>query len=165
MKMSEKLERLELERKHTSEATELKTLTNAEASYLAGLIDGDGYIALTNSYTPIIRIGIAHTNITNLCNQYGSHWIQNLREDSRHKKAMYYWGWNITLIEHYLHKLIPHFRIKKDQAKLLLEALTYCHKWKTKKEKERLKEIKKQLEELHHKAYPLPEKYRKMPQK
>lgn len=163
--MSEKLEPLTIERKFTSEAKEPKTLTIADASYLAGLIDGDGYIALTQRYAPLIRIGVTHTGIIDLCNEYSGHWTYNLREDSRHKKTMYYWSWSITLMEHYLHKLIPHFRIKKDQAKLLLEALTYCHKWKTKKEKERLKEIKKQLEELHHKAYPLPEKYRKMPKK
>lgn len=39
VEMSEKLERLDVKRKFTSEAKELKTLTIAEASYLAGLID------------------------------------------------------------------------------------------------------------------------------
>lgn len=160
-----KLEPLTLERKFTSEATEIKKLTQIEASYLASMIDYDGHIALTQRYAPLIRIGVTHTCMIDLCNEYGGHWTYNLREDSRHKKAMYYWTWSITLIEHYLHKLIPYFRIKKDQAKLLLEALSYCHKWKTKKDKERLEEIKKQLEHLHHKAYPLPEKYRKMLQK
>jgi hypothetical protein len=42
-----KLDRIKLHKKYTSTAKSFKTLTVSEASYLAGLIDGEGCFSLS----------------------------------------------------------------------------------------------------------------------
>jgi len=173
MKMSEELEPLTLEKKFTSEAKELKKLTIAEASYLAGLIDGDGHIGISktekrNVYRLIIKVEMTHSEIINLCNVFSGTWHYTPAGKRSHlgKKPYYSWYWNYSMMKHYIPQILPYFRFKRDQAELLLEGLKCVHgsgQARTKQQdKQKLEQLDKKLKTLHHKSYPLPKKYHKI---
>jgi hypothetical protein len=152
-----KLERIKLLKKHTSTAKSLKeTLTISEASYLAGLIDGEGCFFISNT-TYNVSIVNTHNAIVKFCNTYGGRWYYQARSRPR-ERPWYVWEWNIDTMKHYLPQILPYFQIKSEQAKLMIEALKCSHgtgKRKTQQEINIVKKCKRKISELNKKAYPL----------
>jgi hypothetical protein len=111
--------------------SELKTLTPIEASYLAGLIDGEGSFFIQKNkrafgfrYQPMMSITNTSTVIIELCNIYGGNY--QAQEHTVNWKTVYRWFFNSKLMHHYLPQIAPYLKIKRKQAEVTLEALSYC---------------------------------------
>jgi hypothetical protein len=156
--MSEKLEPIELHRYTTSICKEPKKLTPTEAAYLAGLIDGEGCLFIEkhkrvagDQYTPILKIATTSNVMIDLCNEYGGFWIY--RKEKANRKAIYCWAVYSSLCKFYLPQIFPHFRIKRKQAELFLQALIEC-KGRGHSQNNKLMEIyKKQIQKLGTKPH------------
>lgn len=157
---------------YASTATELKDrLKPEEASYLCGLIDADGHIGIRqheDKHHKRIRqelkvnVDITHPMIIDLCNKYGGVWHYDAKDKGKMKsgkpyKPSYEWVWNHTMIRLYFPQMLPYFKLKKDQAEIIIKALECCGKGRATIDRDRnlLTEYRKQLIELHHKPYPL----------
>jgi len=114
----------------------------ATISYCAGLIDGEAYMGLcinrvvnrkggknpngikTDTYNPLLRINMTSPDGTDICFATfgGCYYYRHLRQDKR--KPMYTWeiSGRIAMMK-ILPVLIPHLRVKKAIAEILLE---YC---------------------------------------
>jgi len=116
-------------------------------SYVAGFIDSDGYITMDAKYAP--RVGMIATGdrgkaffkeMENQLNIGRLHLDQKVGENNRsqHRLNFYSQG-DITKL---LEKTIPHLRMKKEQGKLLQEAIMIKQKFsKEDWAKPRLEEI------------------------
>jgi hypothetical protein len=137
-----KLERIKLLKKFTSTTKTFKTLTVSEASYLAGLIDGEGCFSLSGN---VYRMSIVNTHniIINLCNTYGGCWYYVSRNRPRDKRPWYMWQWNVGMMKHYLPQILPYLQIKSEQAKLMIEALKYSQGTGKEETKKNLKFVEK----------------------
>lgn len=157
---------------YASTATELKDRLNPEeASYLCGLIDADGHIGIDEyqdkvyeltRFTLSVEVRVTHPMIIDLCDTYGGIWYYEEKKTIKTKdgepvKPIYCWTWNRLMIRLYFPQMLPYFKLKKDQAKIILKALEYFGKRKLPNDAEReiLTKYREQLKELHHKPYPL----------
>lgn len=160
MKMSKvELEPIEALKYHTSTAKAFRKLTDVEAAYLAAFIDGEGsiFIRVDNKrkyYQPIVKIGVTHPIIVDLCNRYGGIWIYD-EPKKRANKPIYIWWWTSKMIRHYLPQILPFLKMKQEQAKILLRSITYCYGAGFKQEREVLKEYRENIQGLNRKPYPL----------
>lgn len=118
----------------------------ATVGYCAGLIDGEAYIGLcinrvvnrqgrntsngikSDTYHPLVRINMTSPDGTDACFAMfgGRYYYRHLRQDKR--KPMYTWevSGRLAMIK-ILPVLIPHLRVKKAIAEILLE---YCVNFK-----------------------------------
>lgn len=102
-----------------------KELTNEEAAWLAGLIDGDGCLTYSNdkrngAIRPILSIANTHENTMK--------WIHKRLELSKLIKSKDNWRPRFSIgisafrtLKYLLLQIAPYLRIKKKQAKLMLE--------------------------------------------
>lgn len=154
---------------YASTATDLrKRLTEGEAQYLAGLIDGEGaiFIGTANQagkqyFNADVKIAVCHTMIIDLCNRYGGFWSYQTRKREPTKyneprKPIFRWEWNGEMIKRYLPQILPYLLIKQEQAKLLLEARNLGRlprKEGRQQHLDKLKELQKQIKELNNKTF------------
>lgn len=101
---------------------------------------------------------MTHKKIIDLCNKHGGSWTYKKQHEK--EKPVYTWAWNLSMIRLYIPRILVFMKFKKDQGQIILKASTFCKG--TKQNKEQLKKLRRKLKALHHKAYPLLEKYRKM---
>jgi len=111
----------------------VRTLKPEEASYIAGFIDGEGWIGLMLKKEPVRKrkrmqpiIHVSNTNKSCLLwlrdtIGYGSTVNHNLRRaKSKHKRAYRYVMLNKKQILKLLGQLLPYLRLKRKQAKLVM---------------------------------------------
>lgn len=143
------LRRITLHKETTSTCKKFRKLSIEEAAYLAGLIDGEGCLSIyprsrkrVITYKINIDIGMTTDILIDFCNKYGGcHYRQEAHDN---KKAVFYWKLNIQECVHYLPQIFPYMKVKKAEAKILLEAL------KTLKNRQRYKlddTVRKQMEQ------------------
>lgn len=140
--------------KHVSTAKSFTELSQAEAGYLAGLIDGEGSLVISG-YQLRLAVGSTHDVIIELCNAYGGSWQYLAKRSSISKKPFYDWVWNNEMMRWYLPQLLPHLKIKLEQVKIMLEALKCCYGSRREKNKQKLETYMLKLRELNAKAFPL----------
>lgn len=136
-----------------STCRQLKKLDISEASYLAGLIDGDGSIFIHNrkgetQYRPTISIGNTSKMVKDLCNKYGGNWCL-VDRSKNNGKPCYFWVMGITLCRFYLPQILPYLQIKQKQGQILLKAISACHNRGYKQDKKILAECTKKLRRLN----------------
>lgn len=108
-------------------------MSKVTAAYLAGLIDGEGYIGLisnprkgyeTITYKPVLKIVMTNeTMIRWLHQSFGGYFETRIFKDSNNKMA---YGWSLQnrkQVQPFLEKVKPFLRIKKEQAETVI---TYC---------------------------------------
>ena len=108
-------------------------MSKLTASYLAGFIDGEGYIALkvdrskSNGnlhYVPIIKI--AQTDEAIICwikESFGGwYYKRESVKDSNHKDS-YYWTLTGKNLKPFLQKVYPYLKLKRKQCELVLEKI------------------------------------------
>lgn len=127
-------------------------ISETDKAYIAGIMDGEGDIALFPSYPRgkkylSVRIGISNTSLDLLL------WIQSLyggkiadrTEESvspttkRHGRKPFY-RWNLhgqARIERFLHDINPYLKIKHLRAKVALDFCHYRNRFKKARGKER----------------------------
>jgi hypothetical protein len=92
-------------------------------AYLAGIVDGEGYIGLTKNkgtYGPRLLVGMTDKIVIDLLHEtFGG----RLYEDKvRSGRVLYRWHVvNKADLERILSELLPHLRAKRAQAELVLE--------------------------------------------
>ena len=121
--------------------------TETEISYLAGIIDGEGYIGIDSSYKRKnkphnyqVRIGIANTNIKllNWVKSIFGGWVgkKGKPKKSNHKQS-YEWRLQAKKAEEIIKMIYPYLIIKKEQATIALkfrdtfgrtDSVIYIHK-------------------------------------
>lgn len=103
-------------------------------AYLAGIIDGEGYLSIactitvehkTYSIRPILEVGNTDRRIVEFCKSLlGS----NIRVSTKNRQKPYY---RLSLqgkqLEHLLQKLLPYLISKKEVAKLILQFIAIHH--------------------------------------
>lgn len=132
-------------------------LTSEEASYIAGLIDGDGAIMLIVNdkihYNPIVQINSVHPdflrNIQGRINQNRRYCcMKSCPITGFQRRPMYKIQCNSRKAYPLLKEILPFLRLKKRQAELLIEWLESRYSRKefripyTQREREIYKEIK-----------------------
>lgn len=136
-----------------SKALALKSLSDVEAAYLAGLIDGDGgfYIQESNGiFTPTLRITNTHPVIIDLCNEYGGYYLW--QEQTVKWKPVYRWIWNLRMLRRYLPKIKKFLKIKRKQAEVILLALKECKGIGYKQDKQKMRRYKIELQKLNRRG-------------
>ena len=113
--------------------TEYKTLSVAEAAYLAGLIDGEGCFFISKvhkktqlkefNYHPVMGVVNTCPVMIDLCHTYGGHY--QAQDHTVNWKRVYRWFFTIPMLKHYLPQIYPYFKIKVEQSKVMLEALQH----------------------------------------
>ena len=108
-------------------------MSKLTASYLAGFIDGEGYIALkidrskSNGklyYTPIIKIAQTDESIIRWIKEsYGGWYYKREYKEDSHSKDSYYWTLTGTNLKPFLQKVYPYLKLKKKQCKLVLQKI------------------------------------------
>jgi len=108
-------------------------MSKLNASYLAGFIDGEGYIALkvhknkSNGnlyYTPILKI--AQTDESIICwlkESFGGWYYKREYKEDSHSKDSYYWTLTGTNLKPFLQKVCPYLKLKKKQCELVLKKI------------------------------------------
>lgn len=104
----------------------LDTLSDLEIGWIAGILDGEGYIGLHGGkyYCPLV--GVANTNIhiiAKLCSLTGIVHVSK-HQPKGNRKLLY--NWEVSAVRDVillLSKVSPHLIGKKYQAEILLE---YC---------------------------------------
>jgi hypothetical protein len=125
-------------------------LTKTQSIYLAGLIDGEGWIGIAqHNYTPNIQISNTNMKIMEYLSKLLKTKINNPPKPSEKCKQGYTVRVSsINEVEYLINKINKYLIIKHRQAQLLLEV---CN-MKREKNKKRLQEIWVELERLNHRG-------------
>ena len=105
-------------------------LTDREIGYIAGLIDGEGYIRFNSAQRQVSRVPIIAVTNTNvevlnwLSKKVGGHvYLKNMPKKKTHKPS-YEWKFcGVKQIKHFLEQIKDLLIIKRPQAELMLEYL------------------------------------------
>lgn len=105
------------------------------AAYLAGIIDGDGYIGLLRNgrnnkksfhssrdyiYTPTVKVAMVDKEfILWLKESFGGNFETRLAYGNA--RESYCWTLRKASVEKFLHEIYPYLRIKKKQAELIFK--------------------------------------------
>lgn len=96
--------------------------STGDKAYLAGLIDGEGYLAIAKHYQPIVGIAMsekAKELLENLAQDWGG--AVNLARAATEKwAALYSWRLKGNQTRWMLGQVEPYLRLKKRQARMLL---------------------------------------------
>lgn len=110
-------------------------IAKTDLAYIAGVIDSDGYIGLTRSrenrrtkktysYRPTITITQTKPQAIALLKDIGLGRFGIKKQQSKKHKSLYRWGiYSYRDVKFLIKRILPYLRIKKEQAKILLE---YC---------------------------------------
>lgn len=109
-----------------------------ELAYLAGLIDGEGYISINRQtnratrrgvhYHPVVKLANTDFDMPRLFHERFGGVMDTRRYDATHPKWSDSLCWSVTtrnLVEPCLRQLLPYLRTKKRQAEL---ALLFCER-------------------------------------
>jgi len=110
-------------------------LASEQAAYLAGLIDGDGYIGILRRRAPRLRVGYAyqaHVEVSSVFEEFlrgiqemvGSGCWKRMQRGYKSHRPVYHVTFTPNTVRWLLPLLIPHLRLKKAQAIMVLEYLS-----------------------------------------
>jgi len=105
-------------------------MSKSTASYLAGFIDGEGYITLKRNnnknrvyYVPTIKIASTDEWIIEwIQKSYGGHYYERKHQNKNHKDS-YYWTLTGKNLKPFLQKIYPYLKLKKTQCGLVLSKI------------------------------------------
>jgi len=103
-------------------------MSKLTAAYLAGLIDGEGYMGFSinkttknYSYQPIMKTAMTDRKIIEwLKNSFGGYFHIRIPKDSKHNIS-YEWSINGKMLRKILLRIHPYLKIKKPQCEILLK--------------------------------------------
>ncbi len=134
--------------------------------YLAGLIDGEGWVGMTRRklhldrwcYSVRIAIGMSGTALTNLCEELGFGRIIAIKK-KQNRKTIRSWYIGTYACHALLPLLIPHLRFKKKQAELLLQ--TFSVRWDIEKiengtQQKEMERIYREVKRLNSRCVDIP---------
>jgi hypothetical protein len=105
-------------------------MSKLTASYLAGFIDGEGYISLKPNvvnnkkyFTPVIKISNTNQEIIQWIKDSFGGWIEKRVDKFNINKDSYCWTLTGKNLKPFLLKIFPYLRIKKEQCKIVLEKI------------------------------------------
>lgn len=135
-------------------------LTEREASYIAGLIDGEGHLSLsprkqtTKSglcFHAELHIQIAHEGIVNWLREKLGGYVCPVKKQKENYAQMFKYCLHANGLRWFLPQILSYSRMKKDQIEILLEALkiTGVRKRHT-QQIERLRTLYQKLHLLHN---------------
>ena len=147
------------------------------AAYLAGFIDGEGYIgimkmrnqAVAKGYVYLRVLKIASTDkriIDWLCKSFGGSTEVRIWDESSNNKDAYCWQLRGKKLEPFLRKTYPYLKMKKRQAEIILKSFKIkagdesvkhiIHSgwnWKyTKQALEEFERFRQQIRQLNHRG-------------
>ena len=109
-------------------STGYRQLSEADAAWLAGFIDGDGSIGLAGRnqsnhwYRPTVQIGQAYPLVLlHIIALVGSGKVE-----PHSKRDFYNLKYGPVVLRWLLPQLVPHLIIKRQQAEILLEYMAHC---------------------------------------
>jgi len=101
-------------------------MSKLTASYLAGFIDGEGYIALRSDkqyYAAILKVASTDEWIIKWIQEsYGGSYYKRIGYKPNHKDS-YYWTLNGKKLKVFLQKIQPYLKLKKEQCRLVLKKI------------------------------------------
>ena len=125
-------------------------LTDFQASYLAGLMDGEGTIALDTNGSISITITNTFYDLIEWCaNITGFGTISNVKNTSDKHKLAYTWRIDIGNVELFLRMIQPYLIIKRDQADLML---TYIANYVRQKDNQLIFQYYKEMAILNYRG-------------
>jgi len=104
-------------------------MSKLTAAYLAGLIDGEGYLGFTVNksnperihYQPVMKIAMTDKKIIEwLRNSFGGSFFIREPQKPNHKVS-YWWDVSGKNLKAILTKVYPYLRVKKSQCEILLK--------------------------------------------
>jgi len=105
-------------------------LSDLEKGYIIGIIDGEGYIGIgkcrrkdwgTIRYSPIIRVQMTDYNIIRFLHQtFGGSYCYKIKTPLKHKDQ-WQWAMDFQGAFEFCKNIVFLLRIKKEQAKILIE--------------------------------------------
>ena len=110
-------------------------MSKMTAAYLAGFVDGEGYISLKRDshdyrgekviyFTAVLKIANTNQEIIEWCKSSFGGWIYlKTPKNGENWKDAYCWQLTGPNLEPLLIKLLPYLRIKKEQARLVLKKI------------------------------------------
>jgi hypothetical protein len=126
-------------------------LSEAEKGYVAGIIDGEGYIgcviATFGQVSMRVEVGSTSIELVNwLYNKFGGKICARKKKRASHHKDAYVWYMCGKKIKYFLEPLLPYLIIKSRHAKTAIkicEMIGEIHdsKWKEISEKDKIKKM------------------------
>jgi hypothetical protein len=110
-------------------------MSKLTAAYLAGFVDGEGYISLKRDFhnyrgekviyfTAVLKVANTNKEIIEWCKASFGGWIyKRIWKNGENHKDAYCWQLTGSNLEPFLKKILPYLKIKKEQAKLVLEKI------------------------------------------
>jgi hypothetical protein len=113
-------------------------MSNLTAAYIAGFVDGEGYISLKKDihsgngntyYVPVVAIANTNKEIIEWIKSEFGGWIYIRKFPSdRNCKDAYHWKLTGLGLQPFLSTIYPHLRIKKEQCSLVLRKIELQNK-------------------------------------
>lgn len=110
-------------------------MSKLTAAYLAGFVDGEGYISLKREvhdyrgekviyFTAVLKVANTNKEIIEWCKASFGGWIYTrIWKNGENRKTGYIWQLTGKNLEPFLVMIYPYLRIKKEQAKLVLKKI------------------------------------------
>jgi hypothetical protein len=130
-------------------------LTETQAAYLAGLLDGEGHITIIksrrsgglhkgNHYAYArMSIGITHDVLVEMQAEYGFGKIYHLKSRNKKHKNLISWSISSNIMRAVLPQVLPYLRVKKKQAELVLQYLSLA------KRRDRTQKYRDDVDAIH----------------
>ncbi len=113
----------------------MSIMSKLTAAYIAGFIDGEGYVALehhrglsASHYRPVIKIANTNKEIIDWFKEsFGGTFETRVPKNKKHKVS-YVWVYSGKKLEPFIRKILPYLRQKKPQAEIILKRIRYYDK-------------------------------------
>ena len=144
-------------------------LKETERAYLAGIIDGEGSIMLCKvndrhvrvrsqyRYRPVISVGMTDPTVIKwLSSLFKSECREILDPRGNMRLPFYRWMASHKKALKFAKLILPYLKVKKEQAKLLIEyeeKQVAGHSWLTKKEEMEREELHRKIKTLNRSRY------------
>lgn len=108
-------------------------------AYIAGIIDGEGYIGLQRyaaskvGLIPVVKVVTTDPILAPYLKQCFPSTMNTRRRNHRNKHWLDATEWAISgvpRVKQFLEAILPYLQIKKDQAQLILDYIEECGSWK-----------------------------------
>ena len=122
-------------------------LTEIEKAWMAGFVDGEGSLTIikqvrkdrpSSAYRAYATISNTNAGVLKIfCKEYGGriYSYRDVREWDAKWKDSYYWICPIVTTRKFLSDILPHLKLKRKQAELLLEFINKKHAFRRKERK------------------------------